>query len=352
MPKTLKTNHGEISFPTFFPDATRGVVKGGLDSRDLDQCQIEGLVINTMHLSTENQKDMHTLMNWQKPLITDSGGFQVMSLIHQNPKLGKLTDNEAIFIDEDHKRNVFTPERSIELQLGLGADILICLDDCTRPDADLAIQEKSVERTINWAKRCKTYFDQQTANLKNRPLLFAVVQGGENKELRTKCAEELSKLNFDGYCYGGFPVDLNKRFLTEILELVASILPDDKPKYAMGVGTPQNIVDCFKMGYDMFDCVIPTREARHKKLYLLNNSLENLDLAQEFYSTIYIQNSTFKDASAPLSKFCDCLTCQNYSKGYLHHLFKVKDMLALRLATIHNLRFYSMLMEALKKASK
>ena len=172
MLKTLKTNHGDISLPTFFPDATRGVVKGGLDTVDLSNTKVEGIVINTLHLrgAIREQFNCHLLMNWTKPIITDSGGFQVMSLIHHHPKLGKLTDNEAIFIDASGQKIIFTPEASIQLQLKLGADILICLDDCTDPESPLSLQEKSVERTINWARRCKIEFDKLTSQKNDRPL--------------------------------------------------------------------------------------------------------------------------------------------------------------------------------------
>lgn len=347
MIKTLKTLHGKLALPTFFPDGTLGVVRG-VDSLDLEQTQTEGIVVNAYHFlanfKMDKIVDIHKLMRWQGPVITDSGGFQVMSLVHRNPKMGKITDNEIIFKTESGEKVVLTPEKSIEVQLKLGTDIAICLDDCTEPGQSREIQEKSVERTIAWAKRCKDEFERLTKGQKEKPLLFAVVQGGNSKELRKKCAQALIELDFDGYCYGGFPVDKKGVFLTEILEYVAKLLPKDKPKYAMGIGKPENIVDSYKMGYEIFDCVIPTREARHRKLYIFDSK----DIS---YSTIYIWSGKYANDEGPISKYCDCLTCREYSRGYLHHLFKIGDVLAVRLATIHNLRFYSELLGRLKHLS-
>lgn len=345
MLKILQTRHGDIVLPAFFPDGTRGVVKT-IDSIDLENAKVEGLVINTYHLliagleeKIESIGGIHRLMNWKRPVIIDSGGFQVMSLIHKNKSLGKITDEGATFKLPGSPKIILTPEKSIQMQIKLDADILICLDDCTKPDQKISEQEKSVERTITWVLRCKTEFDKLTKLSKKKPLLFAVIQGGNNKKLRKKCAEELIKIGFDGYCFGGFPVDKNGKFLKSIMEYVASLLPEDKVKYAMGIGTPQNIIDCVGMGYNLFDCVIPTREARHQKLYVFEH---------KGYSTINIGSGKFSQSLDPISKLCDCHACKHFSRAYLHHLFKIKDSSALRLATIHNLRFYSMLMEALK----
>lgn len=356
--KTLKTLHGDITLPTFFPDGTKAVVKG-VDSTDLLEAKVEGLVINTYHLlvnslgeKMEKFGGVHNFMNFQRPIITDSGGFQVMSLVHDHPEMGKIDDNGITF-KWDRQRIVLTPEKSIELQLKLDTDIAIVLDDCTRPNQALKDQEKSVERTIAWAKRSKEEFIKLIKGKKQRPLLFAVVQGGKNKKLRKKCAEELIKIGFDGYCYGGFPVDSEGKFMTDILKYTAKLLPPDKPKYALGVGRPEDIVACSKMGYGIFDCVIPTREARHRKLYIWKkdpqNSLPPQGWKAIFYDSLYIESGKYAINSSPISKFCDCLTCQNYSRAYLHHLFKIGDTLAVRLATIHNLRFYSQLMEGLKE---
>ncbi len=349
----LTTRHGNLSLPTFFPDGTKAVVRS-LDSKDLEHAQVEGLVMCVYHLLAENIEErmkgvsgIHQFMNWSRPIITDSGGFQVLSLIHNNPKLGTIDDQKITFLLND-QTIILTPESSIGLQIKLGTDIAICLDDCTKPGADMVSQIQSVERTIAWAKRSKDEFVRLTKDQKIKPLLFAVIQGGADKELRTKCAEALIKIGFDGYCYGGWPVDENRVLLTDILELTAKLMPDNLPKYALGVGKPEDIVKCFKMGYQIFDCVIPTREARHKALYVFNSDPKDLDLDGDFYTRLSLQNLKWQGNPEPLSKFCDCHTCQNFSAGYLWHLFRINETSAYRLATIHNLRFYSMLMERLK----
>lgn len=354
--KILKTNHGILPLPAFFPDGTLGVVRG-VDTIDLENAGVDGIVINAYHLLANSTVDkegaeskIRTLMKWDKPMVTDSGGFQVMSLIHKNPKLGKIKEDKIIFRTPGGATVILTPEKSIQAQFQLGADIMITLDDCTKPDQSLEDQEKSVERTIRWAKKCKEEFEKEIRDKEKRrmervrPLLFAVIQGGNNKKLRKYCAEELNKIGFDGYCYGGFPVEKG-RFLKEIVEYTAKLMPDDKPKYAMGVGKPEDIVACVKMGYGLFDCVIPTREARHKKLYIFNSSLDVR--TKSFYSTIYIGSGKYQESLEPISRHCDCYTCQNYYRAYLYHLFKIGDSLAVRLATIHNLRFYSTLLKEL-----
>lgn len=350
--KILKTLHGNIALPTFFPDGTRGVVKG-VDSTDLENVGVEGLVINTFHLlisemdkKVEKFNGIHNFMGWPGPIITDSGGFQAMSLVHDHPQMGKITDTGITF-NYEGRRILLTPEKSIEFQLKLGTDIAIVLDDCVRPDQ--SENEESVRRTILWAKRSKETFEKiinsrsQTRSgeaRSGRPLLFAVIQGGNNKMIRRFCAQELIRLNFDGYCFGGFPVQ-NGRFLENIVEYTAKLLPQDKPKYALGVGKPEDIKKCVLWGYDIFDCVIPTREARHQKLYIFEG---------KNYSTLNIGASVYTNDTNPVSKKCDCLTCKTYSRAYLHHLFKIRDSLSVRLATIHNLKFYCQLLEKLKQA--
>lgn len=360
MIKTLKTLHGELTLPTFFPDGTRAVVRG-VDSTDLENCKVEGLVINTYHLLSDaiSQRiksfdGVHHFMRWNRPIITDSGGFQIMSLIHENPSFGVIRDKEIIFKPVGEQKIILTPEKSIQLQLRLGTDIAIVLDDCIKPETLFDEQKLSVERTIRWAQRSKDEFIKLTTQprkagpCKAKPLLFAVVQGGNDKKLRKYCASELIKIGFDGYCFGGFPVAGGK-FLSEIVEYTASLLPDNKPKYALGVGRPENIIDCANWGYDIFDCVIPTREARHKKLYVFTKKPTKKGLIEgNCYSNIFFGSSKYEKSMDPISEFCDCLTCREYSRAYLHHLFKIQDVLSIRLATIHNLRFYSMLMETLK----
>lgn len=333
---SLSTLHGKIALPTFFPDGTIGVVRA-VDSRDLEQAQVEGVVTSTFHHLVHNsQQDLHGLMNWAKVILTDSGGFQVYSLLRDNPKLGKVTE-EGFTFRWNGQKILFTPELSIKLQLDLGADILICLDQCTDPQRPQEFQKEAVEITLKWAKRCKAEFERLTKDKKKRPLLFAVIQGGNDKTLRRYCALELIKIGFDGYCYGGVPIDSCKKLLKSILKYTASLMPDDKPKYALGVGKPEDIIICNRFGYTIFDCVIPTREARHKKLYVWKDS-------KSLKSSFITLSSKYLKDSSPVSKYCDCYTCKNFTKAYLYHLFKIGDTLAYRLATIHNLRFYTQLM--------
>ena len=351
--KTLQTVHGSLDLPTFFPDGTIGVVRS-VDSRDLESAQIPGIVVSTFHLLVHDIKtSLHDFMNFHRPILTDSGGFQVFSLLRDNPRSGKISDKGFEF-SWDGKKIDLTPEESIKQQLRLGSDILICLDQCTDPAKDYQFQKEAVELTIKWAKRCKEEFTKNFKfkilnSKKTRPILFAVIQGGDNKDLRKYCAEELIKIGFDGYCYGGWPVSTSPEagggpgkpvLLEEILEYTASLMPSDKPKYALGVGKPEDIIKCVKWGYDIFDCVIPTREARHKKMYIFNSS-KGLG-----YTTFSLNTKSAKDFG-PISKNCDCHTCKNFSRAYLYHLFKVGDTLAFRLATIHNLRFYTNLMQRL-----
>lgn len=354
----LHTNHGVIQLPAFFPDATLAHVRA-LDTQDLINAKVQGIVVNAYHLHKlqkgsliKKMGGIHAFMNWERPVITDSGGWQIMSLIHDNPGAGRISEDGPIFFDPDLKTEIhFTPEKSIQLQAQLNPDIMICLDNCTRHDVSIHEQIESVENTINWAKRCKeefirlTHVNKQSANKK--PRLFAVIQGGNSKELRKKCAVELLKIAFDGFSFGGHPVNSDGKLVVEILKYTAGLIPDEYPKYAMGVGRPEDIVKCFKMGYTMFDCVIPTREARHKKLYIWNKNLSKKSILMgNFYSTRYI-NPSFATNKKPIDENCDCLACQNYSRSYLYHLFSLHEPAALRLATIHNLRFYSRLMEKL-----
>lgn len=341
--KQLETLHGKLEFPVFFPDATHAKIKG-VENKELDKCNLAGLVVNTYHLikdglveEVEKKGGIHNYMGFDKPIISDSGGFQVMSLIHRSPELGSIDEDKVTF-KLDGKKIVLTPEKCIQIQMKIGADIIMCLDDCTRPESGKREQEKSVERTIRWAERCKKEFDRLTKKRKRKPLIFGIVQGGEDKKLRKRCAEGLREIGFDGYAFGGWPVKDGK-LLKGILEYVSSVLPDDKPKYAMGLGKPQDIIDCVKMGYDMFDCVIPTRDARHKRLFAFvkKPSLRNLEKSWEF---VYIRGREVK-SKKKVSDFCSCECCLGFSLGEIVGFFKDKNELGVKLATIHNLNFYS-----------
>lgn len=360
----LKLKNGKVVLPNFFPDGTRGIVKC-VDSFDLEHAKIDGIVMNTYHLllspGTNIIKKMGGLnkfVNWNKPILTDSGGFQVFSLIRENPMYGEIRNNQIIFRPDGNKKKIiFTPEKCIQAQFAYGSDIIMCLDYCTHPDDSIEIQEKSVNITIDWAKKCKEEYLKIIRNNKipenNKPLLFAIIQGGSSFELRKKCASELKKIGFDGYGFGGWPLDSEGNLVRDILEYTASLMPDDTPKYAMGVGKPEEIVECAKMGYNLFDCVIPTREARKNKLYVFSdkyNSIDDININEsDFYKSYYIMDDKYIIDFLPVSNLCDCHLCKNFSRAYLRHLYKLNEMQAFRLATIHNLRFYSMLMELIRK---
>lgn len=361
--KTFTIKNKKINFPIYLPDATRAVIRS-LDSADLLQAKIEGLVVNTYHLMSqpgttaiESLGGVKKLMNWPGWIISDSGGFQLLSLIHSNPAFGKVTDDAVVFYrgsPNKRRKYYFTPEKSIQVQFSLEADIIVCLDDCPRVKANYAETELSVKRTIDWAKRCQEEYLKQISrrkmNKKNQPLLLAVVQGGDNKKLRSKCAAELIKINFGAYAFGGWPIGQDGQINTDILNFTAQLLPNDLPKFALGIGNPQAIVDCFKMGYNIFDCVLPTRDARHKRLYVFSQDADTADILNnpEVCHHFYIAREKYTRDPKPISAFCDCYTCQNYSRAYLHHLFKIEDSLAWRLATIHNLRTYTKLIEKLR----
>ena len=353
MIKTLQLKHGTVNLPAFFPDGTYGVVRC-VDSFDLERCNVPGLVMNSYHLLTKpglnvlkSVGGLHAFTNWNHPIITDSGGFQVFSLIRENPKYGEVRKNEIIFRpNADEDKLILTPEKSIQSQFVYGSDIIMCLDYCTHPDDGYEENKRSVEVTINWAKRCKEEYLKQLNNRRikecDKPLLFAIIQGGSFFDLRKYCADELKTIGFDGYGFGGFPINSKGELVEDILQYTADLMPDDKPKYAMGIGKPDGIKKCYDMGYNLFDCVIPTREARHNKLYIFKN---NSGFEYEAYYALDEKNirNTMR-----ISDECDCHACRNYSRAYLYHLYKIGDSLAFRLATIHNLRFYSMFMERLQ----
>jgi queuine tRNA-ribosyltransferase len=359
-PASLETPHGPLRLPAYFPDATRAVVRT-VDSRDLEACGVRGLMVNVFHLSTrpgaglvKHAGGIHAFMGWRRPIASDSGGFQLMSMIRENPRYGTISDRGIHFSAVDGQRGkvLFTPERSIRLQFDLGADLMICLDDCPRSDASPAEVRASVERTVHWAGRCRKEFDRLLqmrgkGQGEPRPLLFGVVQGGYDQALRRECAERLLPLGFDGFGFGGWPLTPEGDLAAEILAYTSALTPDPLPRFALGVGKPEHIVRCYGWGWRLFDCVLPTRDARHGRLYAFDASnLDEVDLhAPTFYHFVYVRDEKHKRDRRPVSAACDCPCCQDLSLAYLHHLFDVGDPVALRLATLHNLRFYTQLLE-------
>jgi len=358
----LPTPHGEIRLPAFLPDATQGVVKT-VDAEDLVQCGVEAVMVNTLHLSTSPGTSrvaalggVHRFMGWPGPIASDSGGFQVFSLIARNSKLGTISKDGFLYrFDKTQEKKILTPEKCIRKQFDLGADLLFCLDHCTHPDEDLSVQRQSVEHTVAWARRCKAEFEKRLAKVDAnslRPRLFAVVQGGADPELRRICIEQLLEIGFDGFGYGGWPID-DTGALVEMVASVAEQIPSSFPKHALGIGKPDNIVRAWASGYDLFDCVLPTRDARHKRLYVFKPGWENrCAKADDLYDHLYLQDAKHGGVDAPLEEGCDCLTCRRYSRAYLHHLFAANEPLASRLATLHNLRFYMRLMAHLRTLSR
>lgn len=350
----IKTPHGELKTPIFMPDATRGVIKH-LGAQDLNNLGLECLVANTLHLFLrpgakliKRGRGLHNFMDWQKPILTDSGGYQVFSLIHKNKNNGRITDSGAVFKSPLNGAEIkLTPELSIKIQFALGVDMMVCFDDCPPNGYNDAMLSVSVERTIKWAKRCRREYDKQAKSLKNnkRPLLFAVIQGGDNLKLRERCAEELIKIGFDGFGFGARHVDESGNFLIKALEYTANKIPENKLRFGLGIGLPEDIIRSVKLGYDMFDCVIPTREGRHGRLFFRKRNpksqipISNKN-ADNFYETINIANAKFAKDFSPINRGSRLKELRRYSKAYLNYLFKIKEPLALRLASLNNLEFY------------
>lgn len=352
--------HGEVRLPVFLPDATRGVVRS-VDSGDLEKAGVRALVMNTFHLmqnpgssTVKALGGLHQMTGWQRPIITDSGGFQIYSLIRQNPKFGRLSDKGAVFqADASARKFNLTPEKSIQLQFSYGADVMVCLDDCTHVSDSMEEQRRSVERTVRWAKRCKLEFERllrdKDFEAGQRPQLFAVIQGGGSLELRKQCAESLLEIGFDGYGYGGWPLDAEGHLLVEAIGYTRELIPREFPMHALGVGHPVNVVESHRLGYELFDSAMPTRDARHARLYTFRqaNPAVSDDDPHDWFAYVYVHDKKHTKSDTPVSAFCDCPCCQHYSLGYLHHLFAIKDTLALRLATLHNLHFMMRLTEYL-----
>jgi queuine tRNA-ribosyltransferase len=358
MMKSISLANGELRFPAFLPDATRGVVRG-VSASDLVGIETQALVMNTFHLmlkpgamTVSDLGGLHQMSGWQKPIMTDSGGFQAYSLIRENPRQGSIHNRGLTFRQPEGTRKYqLTPEKTIQLQLGFGADIVVCLDDCTHVDEDADAQQAAVDRTIKWAKRCREEFDrlieERGFEADQMPKLFAVVQGGGDRDERKRCAEALLEIGFDGYGYGGWPLDAEYNLLDEMLGYVRELIPDEFPLHALGVGHPENVAACAQMNYQMFDSALPTRDARRGRLYTFTGPA---GLSGEWFQGIYIHDKEYLRDAGPISNHCDCPTCKTYSRGYLHHLFRLKDHLFYRLATVHNLRFMRLLEERMRAA--
>lgn len=353
----LEFAHGQLKTPVYLPDATFGVVRS-VDAADLETHGITALVMNTFHLmqhpgslAIQSLGGLHRMSGWKGPIITDSGGFQAYSLIRQNPKMGQIQEKGILFRPEGSDRKVqMTPEKTVQLQVAYGSDVVICLDDCTHVDEGVEAQRTAVERTIAWAKRSREEFDrlarQKQWEPAERPKLFAVIQGGGYKDLRKRCTEALLEIGFDGFGYGGWPLDKDNNLLAEIIGYTRELVPAHFPMHALGVGHPENVLACYDLGYEIFDSAMPTRDARHGRLYRFD---AQTGLSGKWLSYLYINDERHIRSDLPLEEYCDCLCCRRYSAGYLHHLFKQGDTLFMRLATLHNLRFMVRLTDRIRQ---
>lgn len=331
----LHTKHGTVDTPAFMPVGTCGTVKAMLpESVAATGAQI--LLGNTYHLMlrpgadlVEKMGGLHRFMNWDKPILTDSGGFQVMSLTG----LRKLTEEGVTFSSHvDGKKFFLSPEESIKIQHKLDSNITMCMDECVKLPAPHDKVEKSMEMSMRWARRSRDAFiDREGYGI------FGIQQGGDYEDLRGRSAEKLKAVGFDGYAIGGLSVGEPKEEMMKILDHLKTRMPEDKPRYLMGVGTPEDLVEGVKRGIDMFDCVMPTRNARNGWLFTR-------------YGDIKLRNAKHKHDLRPLDESCDCYCCRNFSRAYLHHLQKVNEILGARLNTIHNLHYYLNLMKEIREA--
>lgn len=350
----LKTSHGKILTPFFMPIATSGAVKT-VTPEELKGVGSQIILANTYHLMLrpgmkviKKAGDLHKFMSWSGPILTDSGGYQVFSLA----RIRKIKKQGVEFQSHlDGAKHLLTPEKAIKIQKTLGADIMMVLDECPKYPISKANAKKSMDLTTKWAVRCKvamgtgSKFQAHSPKPIAQSLLFGIIQGSTYKDLRLQHARELVKIGFDGYAIGGLAVGEPIKKLYQVLDWVIPELSKDKPRYLMGLGKPEQIIEAVKRGVDMFDCVIPTRNARHGLLYIW----QNRELKGEFYKEIRIKQTKHKLDMQPIDSLCDCYTCQNHSRAYLRHLILSKEPLGLRLASLHNLRFYIQLMSIIRK---
>ena len=344
----IKTAHGEVKTPVFLPIGTKGAVKS-IAAAELKFWGAEMLLANTYHLWQRpgdaliaRAGGLHKFMNWERAIFTDSGGFQVFSL----GKMVKVTDQGVRFqSDLDGSTHVLTPESSVEIQLNLGSDIALVLDEFPGYPATKEKAKQSIARTYGWAQRAIKHHEKLLPGSVNPgQMLWGITQGSTFKDFRKQSAEQVQSLNFPGYCIGGVAVGEPAEEMYKAIANTQPYLEEEKPKHLLGVGLPAQIVKAVALGCDSFDCVIPTREARHGKFYI---NLKPQD--GEGYFTINIDNEKFKEDFTPIDNTCNCYGCLNYTKAYIRHLFASQEPLGIRLATMHNLRFYLNLMERVRQ---
>lgn len=332
----IYTERGVIRTPAFMPVGTNGTVKA-MTPEELSEIGYEIILSNTYHLylrpgheTIKKLGGLHRFINWHKPILTDSGGFQVYSLA----SLRKINKEGVEFRSHiDGSLHFLTPEKAVEIQLALGSDIIMVLDECVPYPAERKYVEKSLVLTTEWAKRSKEYFSNHSTNA----YLFGIIQGGVYEDLRIRALDELVKIGFDGYAIGGLSVGESKEEMYRIVREVAPAMPEDRPHYLMGVGDLIDVIHAVEYGIDMFDCVMPTRNARNGTLFTSQGRIS-------------IKRSEFKEDNSPLDPECECYTCKNYSRAYLRHLYMCREILSMRLNTIHNLYFYSNFFKKLREA--
>ncbi len=349
----LKTRRGIVQTPTFMPVATKASLKT-IAVTELEKLAPEVILGNTYHLMLRpGEKEikklggMHEFMGWRKPILTDSGGFQVFSLA----RIRKISATGIEFNSHiDGRKFNMTPADSIRIQTAIGSDIMMVLDECVEIPAKRNYLRKSIALTTEWAEQSKKACQKYCKNEKKKPLLFAIVQGGLEQDLRLQSAEQLQKIGFDGYAIGGLSVGESEREMYQVLDYTVPALPENKPRYLMGVGYPHQIVEAVKRGVDMFDCVIPAREARHGRLYNFSKIKNGiLDAGKGFYQTANAKAEKFKFDTSPINAESEFSELRNYSKAYLRHLFVTEDSLAQRLATLNNLEFYLTMMRRIRE---
>ena len=340
----LETVHGTIETPVFMNVGTVAAIKGAVSTTDLHEIKTQVELSNTYHLHVrpgdhiiKQLGGLHKFMNWDRPILTDSGGFQVFSLA----KLRKIKEEGVYFNSHIDGRKIFMgPEESMQIQSNLGSTIAMAFDECPPSLADRDYVQKSVERTTRWLARCKDEMARLNAlpdTVNREQLLFGINQGAIYEDIRIEHAKEISKMNLDGYAVGGLAVGESHEEMYHILDVTVPHLPEDKPVYLMGVGTPANILEAVERGVDFFDCVYPSRNGRHGHVYTNHGKLN-------------LFNQKYELDHSPIEEGCQCPACRSYSRAYIRHLLKAKEMLGMRLCTLHNLYFYNKMMEEIRDA--
>ena len=340
----FETVHGTVQTPAFMNVATCGAIKGALSALDLKDIKCQIMLSNTYHLHVrpgdklvKEMGGLHEFTRWQGPILTDSGGFQVFSLA----KLRKIQEDGVTFNSHVDGRKIFMgPEESMQIQSNLGSTIAMAFDECVENPAKYEYAKQSCQRTVRWLKRCKAEMDRLNSlpdTINKKQLLFGINQGCTFEDLRIENMKEIAELDLDGYAIGGLAVGEPKEDMYRVISAVEPYMPKDKIRYLMGVGTPGNIIEGVYRGVDIFDCVMPSRNARHGHLNTWNG-------------IININNKKYEKDNLPIDPECDCPTCRNFSRSYIRHLFKAKEMLAMRLCVMHNLYFYNTLMEKIREA--